>query len=239
MKKRKALVVTAAVLLILGLAFLIYTGDYYHADDSAAAALGSDGTVRVARTDFGWLFDGPSEDCACVFYPGGKVEETAYAPFLRRLASEGMDVFLLRVPFRLAVLAPDRADEVMARYEYDCWFVGGHSLGGAIAANYACAHGDALEGLILCAAYPTKALPDDLTEILLVGAADGVVNREKLEAGRAYAPQHYVEAVIEGGNHSGFGCYGPQKGDGPAALTPEEQQAEAVRIIMETVRAAK
>ena len=78
-----------------------------------------------------------------------------------------------------------------------------------------------------------------LTEILLVGAADGVVNREKLEAGRAYAPQHYVEAVIEGGNHAGFGCYGPQKGDGPAALTPEEQQAEAVRIIMETVRAAK
>ena len=239
MKKRKALVVTAAVLLILGLAFLIYTGDYYHADDSAAAALVSDETVRVARTDFGWLFDGPSEDCACVFYPGGKVEETAYAPFLRRLAAEGMDVFLLRVPFRLAVLAPDRAGEVMARYKYDCWFVGGHSLGGAIAANYACARGDALEGLILCAAYPTKTVPDGLTEILLVGSEDGVVNREKLEAGRAYAPQHYVEAVIEGGNHAGFGCYGPQKGDGPAALTPEEQQAEAVRIIMETVRAAK
>lgn len=235
MKKHRGLLITAAILVLLAAAFFLYTGVYCHADDTALAALSSDGTVAVSETDFGWLFDGPSEDCALVFYPGGKVEETAYAPLLRRLAEEGMDVFLLRVPFRLAVLSPNKAADVMEHYSYGRWYVGGHSLGGAIAANFAASHGDALEGLILCAAYPTKELPADLTEILIAGSEDGVLNREKIEAGRQYAPEDYTEAVIEGGNHAQFGNYGAQRGDGTPAVTAEEQQAEAVRIITETL----
>ena len=234
MKKRRALLI-AAVLVLLAAAFFIYTGIYYHADASAAAALSSDETVTVVETGFGWLFDGPSEDCALVFYPGGKVEETAYAPFLHRMAAEGMDVFLLKLPLRLAVLSPNRAAAVMEHYSYGRWYVGGHSLGGAIAANFAASHGDALEGVILLAAYPTKALPADLTEILLVGSEDGVVRWEKIEAGRQYAPESFTEAVIEGGNHAQFGNYGAQRGDGTPSLTAEEQQAEAVRIITETL----
>ena len=86
-----------------------------------------------------------------MFYPGAKVEETAYAPFLRRLAAEGVDVFLLRVPFRLAFFSTERAADVMARFDYAHWYVGGHSLGGAVAALFAASHGAELDGLILCA----------------------------------------------------------------------------------------
>ena len=234
--RKKAALLAAGIVLLLIAAFFAYALVYYHADETAKTALITDGTVRVSQTAEGWLFDGPSEDCALVFYPGGKVEETADAPLLHRLAAEGMDVILLEVPLRFAFLAPEAAAEPMARYDYARWYVGGHSLGGAIAANYAASHGEALEGLILLAAYPTKELPEDLTEILVVGSEDGVVSREKIEAGRALAPEDYFEAEITGGNHAQFGNYGPQRGDGTPTISAEEQQAETVRIILDTLQ---
>ena len=36
---------------------------------------------------------------------------------------------------------------------------------------------------------------------------------------------------IEGGNHAQFGNYGPQKGDPPAAISAQEQQAQTVAAI--------
>lgn len=235
MKKKKGLVLAAAILILLLGAFLVYAGSYYRADAAAAAALVSDAEVEVVQTAYGWLFDGPSGDCACVFYPGAKVEETAYAPFLHRLAAAGVDVCLLRVPLRFAFFAPNKAAAVMEQYDYARWFVGGHSLGGAIAALYAAEHGDGLDGLILCAAYPTRALDDDLTEILLYGSEDTVLNREKLEEGRQFAPDNSLELVIEGGNHAQFGSYGEQKGDGTPSLSAEEQWEEAVRFITDAL----
>ena len=77
---------------ILVICFLLYAEQYYHADQSALSALESDDTVSVSKTDYGWLFDGPSENDALIFYPGAKVEETAYAPLLHLLAKEGMAV---------------------------------------------------------------------------------------------------------------------------------------------------
>ena len=38
---------------------------------------------------------------------------------------------------------------------------------------------------------------------------------------------------IEGGNHAQFGNYGPQKGDQPATISAEEQQAQTVAAIEE------
>ena len=52
------------------------------------------------------------------FYPGGKVEETAYAPMLHYLAEQGMDVFLVKMPFRLAVFGMNKADHVMKQHDY-------------------------------------------------------------------------------------------------------------------------
>ena len=152
MIKRKKRIAFAAVCAALILGFLLYAGIYYHADEAAAAAMGSDGTVTVTRTDYGWLLDGPSADDALVFYPGAKVEETAYMPLLHRLAAEGMDVCLVKMPLRFAFFAPNRADDLIEEYGYSHWYIGGHSLGGAIAANYAAGHPELLDGVILLAA---------------------------------------------------------------------------------------
>lgn len=222
-----ALCVTAVVMAVF---FFLYVSDYYRADASAEAALVSD-EVRIEETDYGWFFDGPSDDAAMIFYPGAKVEETAYAPLLHRLAAAGMDVCLAQMPFHLAVFDKDAADEILKQYSYENWYIGGHSLGGAMAAEYAAGHSDAFSGLILLAAYSAGEIPSSLPEIVLVGSEDRIINREKLALGRQYAPENYAEYVIEGGNHAQFGSYGEQKGDGSAAITPQQQAAETVERI--------
>ena len=123
-RKRRLWLIPVSVILLVCVAFLIYTGQYYHADETAHAALMSDETVTVTQTDYGWLFDGPSVEDALIFYPGGKVEETAYAPLLHRLAGQCMDVCLVRMPFRLAVFGSDKADQVMAQHDYARWYIG-------------------------------------------------------------------------------------------------------------------
>ena len=139
MKKRWWLIPLGLVLL-LAAAFFIYTADYYRADQNALDALKSDEAVAVSETDYGWLFDGPGAADALIFYPGAKVEETAYAPLLHRLAAEGMDVCLVKMPFHLAIFGKDRAKDVMREYTYENWYIGGHSLGGAMAADFAAGH---------------------------------------------------------------------------------------------------
>ena len=244
-KKQKGFIVkraaiAAAVLLAAIAVFLgIYVNTYYHADKTAGAFLVSDEQVRVEKTEYGWFLDGPSEENAMVFYPGAKVEETAYAPLLHRFAKEGMDVCLVKMPFRLAFLGIDKASDVMSQYDYENWYIGGHSLGGAMSAVYAADHGNELRGAVLLAAYATKKLDDDLLEIVIYGSEDGVLNKAKTEEGRQFAPStegNYLELVIDGGNHAFIGSYGRQKGDGEARITAEEQQEKIVSLVMDAIR---
>ncbi len=228
--KRKSWMIPLVILVLLLGAFFIYTGIYYHAEPSAQKALESGGTVTVTQTECGWLFDGPSERDALIFYPGAKVEETSYAPMLRTLAEKGIDVFLVRMPFRLAIFGKNLAGGIRSSYPYDRWFIGGHSLGGAMAADYAAEHDD-FDGTVLFAAYPTKQLPKDDLEIVIYGSEDGVLNMEKLEKGRAYAPVRVRELRIEGGNHAQFGNYGIQSGDGEARISAQRQQEETAEFI--------
>ena len=232
-RRRARLGLLLALPLLLAAAFFGYVSIYYHADARALAALESDGAVTVSRTDYGWRFDGPSESDALIFYPGGKVEARAYAPLLREIAAEGMDVCLVEMPFRLAVLAPNRADRVMEQEDYANWSIGGHSLGGAMAANYAASHGDRLRGLVLLAAYATRPLDPGLQVLVVVGSEDGVVNRAKLEAGLRYLPADARFVTIPGANHAQFGSYGPQRGDGEALISPEEQWARTAALLRE------
>ena len=216
-------------------AFLLYAEIYYHADETALAALATDDEVSVTRTGYGWRFDGPADGNALIFYPGAKVEETAYAPLLRRIAGQGMDVCLVKMPFRLAIFGVNRAEAAMAAHDYDRWYIGGHSLGGAMVASYAAKHPDRLSGVILFAAYPTEALDDRLGLLSVYGSEDGVLNRKRLSEGGRFAPEDARICVIEGGNHAGFGSYGEQRGDGAAIISPEEQQRRTAELIAEFI----
>ena len=236
-RKKRRIIIPVGIILALVFGFLIYNTVSYPPDETAKASLFSDENVTVTRTDYGYFFDGPSDENLYIFYPGAKVDEVAYAPLMHRLAAEGMDTCLVHMPFRFALYDKNKADEILPVYQsYRNVYIGGHSLGGAMAAIYASEHGDLLAGVILLAAYPTKTLPDSLIEISIYGSDDGVLNFDKLEDGRKYAPATNYNFVIQGGNHAGFGNYGPQHGDVDASITKEEQQIQTADLILSHLR---
>ena len=122
-RRRLKWIIPAAVLVILACVFFIYTGIYYHADATALEALTSDAKISVVPVDGDLLFDGPSDRNALIFYPGAKVEETAYAPLMHSIAEQGMDVFLVKMPFRLAIFGMDKATSLKNEYEYENWYI--------------------------------------------------------------------------------------------------------------------
>ena len=65
---------------------------------------------------------------AVIFYPGGLVDENAYAPFARALANTGHPAYIVKMPLDLAVLAGDRAGEIINKEPYQQYVIGGHSL---------------------------------------------------------------------------------------------------------------
>lgn len=224
--RKKRWLIPIAPILIFAVLFFFYAADYYRADETALTALESTEAVLIKPTDYGWFFDGPSEDTALIFYPGAKVDERAYAPLLHAIAENGLDVALVKMPSRLAFFGPNAAAKVMAENTYAHWYISGHSLGGAVAANYAASH--ELAGVILLAAYPTKAVDEPM--LIIHGSEDGVVNLKRISNAGQYGK--VTEIVIPGGNHAGFGNYGAQKGDRAAGIESGEQQGKTVEIII-------
>lgn len=234
---KKKMFLMAAAGLILLVAVFFYINDYYHSDESVQGYLERNSAVSVTEVKDGLYLDGPGEDIAMVFYPGAKVEYTAYLSLLNKLAVQGVDCFLVKMPCNLAFFGQDKAEELMETYDYEHWYLSGHSLGGAMAASYASGHLKSLEGLVLLAAYPTKDLKEESFSVVSIyGKEDGVLNMEKVEEGRKFMPDDYTEVCIEGGNHASFGNYGEQKGDGAAAISREEQQERAVEAILQMIR---
>jgi Alpha/beta hydrolase family len=199
----------------------------------ALAALEADARLRVETEP--WLTFRPAGEeptTGLILYPGGRVDPRAYAPAARALAEAGFLVVIPPMPLNLAVFAPDRAAEVMAAFpQVKRWAVGGHSLGGAMAARFAYQHPDAVQGLALWAAYPAASddlSGRDLAVVSIYGTRDGLATGDKIEASRPLLPADTRWVAIEGGNHAQFGWYGPQAGDNEAAISREAQQEQVV-----------
>jgi hypothetical protein len=170
-----------------------------------------------------------------VFYPGAKVDPRAYANILRPIAEAGYPVVIIKLPFNLAVLSPDAADTVVGDDdEVDRWVVGGHSLGGAMAATYASKEHDELAGLLLYAAYPASDMSRrtglDVTSIY--GTEDGLATVADIEDSKANLPPDSLFVPIDGGIHAYFGDYGAQSGDGTSTITRSDAQAQIVEATL-------
>lgn len=172
-----------------------------------------------------------------IFYPGGFVDEESYLPLLARLADSGISTFLVPMPLNLAVLGLNRANKVTADHpEITSWYIGGHSLGGAMAASYLSDNSDHFDGLVLLAAYSTVDLSKtDLKILSVIGTEDGVLNVEKYEQCKQNIANNAKEVVIQGGNHAGFGMYGEQKNDGKALVPNAEQIDLTVSLIKDFI----
>ena len=230
-RKKKALLLAAAAVLALILGCGIYVGDYYRAE---AVVMAIPDSVCVEVTDDRTVFVPEAPVAGLIFYPGGKVEYTAYAPLMAKLAEENILCVLLEMPLNLAVLDMNAADGIPEQFpEVEHWYLAGHSLGGSMAASFAGENTDTYDGLILLASYSTADLSETGLKICsLYGDRDGVLNLEKYREYRNNLPEDTLELVLEGGNHAGFGSYGFQEGDGASTLEPGEQlQWTADRIL--------
>lgn len=236
MKKTTKIVLAVflIVLLVIGIGGYAYVSDYYHADKTAMEAMAdkTDGVQIEQDSNVIW-FVPENPTIGLIFYPGGKVEHTAYAPLLRVCAEQGILCALVQMPCNLAVLDAGAADGLQQEHpEITSWYIAGHSLGGAMAANYAAAHHKDFDGLILLAAYSTKDLTRTTLRVLSVyGSEDGVLNREAYEKNRANLPADTTELVLNGGCHAQFGSYGPQDGDGVPTISGEEQVRQTTEAI--------
>lgn len=233
---KRFLLIVLAILAVLCGAAGIYLGTYYRADMDSVYAMAEESETGFAIWGDGTrVFEPEGEwDTALIFYPGGKVECDAYWPLLIRCAEQGVACMLVEMPGNLAVLDIDAAQRVRELYpQVEHWYLAGHSLGGSMAAAFA-AEADWIEGLILLAAYSTEPL--DVPVLSIYGSEDGVLNREKYEQYRSNLPAGYEEQIIQGGNHAGFGFYGPQGGDGDGAIGRDAQIEQTARLMAEFVK---
>lgn len=190
-------------------------------------------TAQVTVTENEWIEFMPKEMKTAVgfiIYPGGLVPAAAYAPLAHNVAAAGYLTLIIPMPLNLAVTNVNAADKVIAAYpDIQQWAIGGHSLGGAMAASYTANHPDQIAGLVLWASYP----PDDLSAyagqvVSIYGTNDGLAQLADVDASRAMLPADATFVAIEGGNHTQFGWYGRglQSGDNPATINRDEQQQQ-------------
>lgn len=227
------MILTIAVLAIVGLWIWLNP-----AAPSAVAEQALRTDERVFVTDNGWLTFEPADgtpEIGLVFYPGGLVPAEAYAPLARAVADEGFLVAVPHMPLNLAVFAPSAADEILAEHsEIDIWAVGGHSLGGAMAASYVF-ESSRVNSLVMVAAYPSQSV--DLStldvEVLVIYATrDGLFTAEEVVASLESYPADADVVVIEGGNHAQFGSYGSQRGDRAASIPSSDQLSQTARAMV-------
>lgn len=230
---KKWLWLIPGIILALLLGFVIWALTPAGPMEEAKAAMNSDASVTVVEED--WITFTPTNGTpttGLIIYPGGRVDPRSYAPAARQIAEQGYLVVIAPMPLNLAVFNADRAADIVAAYpDIQNWAIAGHSLGGAMGANYIDSGSTAIEGLALWAAYPAEGdslVDNPVTVTSISGTLDGLSDPAKIEASRSLLPTETLFVPIEGGNHAQFGYYGPQGGDNPATISREQQQAQVV-----------
>ena len=206
----------------------------------ATASLASTETVtfRDAGAWLEWTPVDGSPTTGLVVYPGAKVPAEAYGPLAQAIAGEGYLVAVIPMPLNLAILGVSKADGPIAGHpEITKWAIGGHSLGGSMAAQYAGDHPERVAGLAFWAAYAATDLSGlDLAVMSTWGSLDAGAARMSGEEARAAVPADAVFVEIPGGNHEQMGWYTGQPNDPPATISREDQQRSVAASTVELLR---
>lgn len=211
--------------------FVIWVENPLKAAPEALSALVSDSQVEVLMGN-GFISFQPTDhkpETGFVFYPGGRVDYRAYAVPLHQIAAQGFQVVLLHAPLNLAFFDVDAAAKIIASYpDIKNWVVGGHSLGGSMAASFASTHDD-VRGLILWGSFPgdDSLVYKNISVLSIYGTLD-MAGMDTLEEKKALLPLNTEYVVIQGGNHAQFGDYGFQPGDNESNISRTDQQQQTV-----------
>ncbi len=237
-KSVRIVLIILGVLLASAAAFVVWGEAAARPMPEALSALQSDAQVTVSSDR--WLTFSPvaaQPDTGLVLYPGGRVDYRAYAPAAHQIAAQGYLVVLVDMPLNFAVFDAEAAARVLAAFpQITHWAVGGHSLGGAMAANFAMKNPNAVDGLVLWASYPASSdnlSASGLRVLSVYSEYDGLTTGEDIDASRLLLPADTQWVRISGGNHAQFGWYGDQAGDNPAVISRQEQQELVIASTVE------
>lgn len=185
------------------------------------------------------LFQGKKGQKTVILYPGALVESASYAYLAQQLQETGYNVYLIQAPLNLPILDSQAALHLIQDHKIpsqDVILIG-HSLGGVVAASNAqtlLKDGKNLAGLVFLASYPagnTDLSQANFPVLSITADQDRVMKRDNYTKSKKQLPARTSYAVIKNGNHSGFGLYGHQKGDGPANISNLDQQKEIIAIL--------
>ncbi len=234
-RKRWLLLTPILILAVFTIGFLFWVLYIPSPMDEALAATVSNSSVTVSNNE--WLAFRPRNEevrLGLIFYPGARVDYRAYSPAMKAIAERGYLVVVPPMPLNMALFAPERAADVKKAYpEIKKWVIGGHSMGGAFAAQYAAQHPEKITGLILWAAYPPGSTSFKYSEIPVLsiyGSFDEIATPDEIMASRTILPSNTEFIEITGGNHAQFGWYGNQSGDGQPSISREEQQNQVIDL---------
>ncbi len=248
-KGRTAGSLLAAALLICSTGCVVFSPSYEPSSSitNAAAAIESVGEISETRRWIALLPEGQEAKPGSrgklgageglIVYPGANVSPRAYLPLFDRIVARGYTVYILKMPFDLAVLDSDRALAVIERRKERTadgdvpalrrWHIAGHSLGGAMAARLVDRHPGRFATLTLLAAYPPEGVDirgRSIAVLSVYGSRDGVADIEAILTATEQYPPDAEFLEIDGGNHAQFGIYGMQEGDEPARISGARQR---------------
>lgn len=208
-------------------------------------AMESDDKVTVSASKNAIVFEpkGIKADRAFVYYQGANVAPESFAYAGRKIAEAGIQVFLIKMPFSLAIFDIKAAYPYPERYpEIEHWFLGGFSLGGSSAAFALANKESRYEALILYASYTNEkhSLKDKALDVLSIsGSNDGLATPQDIEKGKTLLPPDTQYLIIPGGNHTQFALYGNgalQKNDNKATISAMRQQQIVIEATVEFIR---
>jgi hypothetical protein len=223
---------------VLGMLVWSKTGTY-PARMVALSALES--TDRITITQDKWIVFEPVEETetGLIFYPGGLVEPTAYAPILHQIAEEGVLVIITPMPLNLAIINTGAANAVIDAYpQISTWILAGHSLGGASAAIFAENNPERIDAIALWDSYPPDSadLSDNTFSVISIySTTNNFPNTKNFNDKKHLLPADTIFIGIEGANHAQFGDYGPQKGDVVASISLAEQHELVAEIMLDFI----
>lgn len=159
-----------------------------------------------------------------LYYPGGLVAPESYLHKMGHTAiALEKTVYIIKAPFNVAIFSIHAAKRIIDTYSLGQVWVGGHSLGGISASRFTKKSPEMVYGLFLLGSYSDQDLGDFEGRVhSVMGLEDKIIDWENYKQAEANLPPRALLQEIEGLNHSDFGDYGLQKGDGLSSVKSEE-----------------
>lgn len=225
-RERRLWLSLIGALVVVGLTVVAIWIRPFGATESGLEAMQGSDAVSVSQTGSRILMEPDGDPVGgLVFYPGARVDARAYANILTPVVEAGWEVVIVKPPFGIAFFSTSFAERwIEERPSLDTWAVGGHSLGGVVAAS-AADRDRGVDALVLYASFPASDISRaDVDVVSIYGLDDGIAAPEDIEASRSDLPASAELVPLDGVVHSDFGDYGIQPGDGRPTLTKPDAQ---------------